>query len=210
MSLVIAVIMLKGGVAKTTVSVGLAEQATLDASTILIDCDPQGSSGRWGELAAGAGQPLRSTVVPMAAADLPQRINAITRGYAAVIIDGPPPGPGAVAIAAGAVSVADIVVVPTPAEYATLDRVPVTAKLAAEHGKPVLATLTMVRGGLAENAAARQALAGWGVRTAAAELPLRAEVQRCYGQPVTGTLARYSLDLLAEILDITQEVTTDA
>jgi chromosome partitioning protein len=210
MPLIVAVVLLKGGVAKSTVSVGLAEQTALGARTVLLDCDPQGSSMRWSQLAAESGQALRSTVVPMAAADLPRRIHTVTRGYAAVIIDGPPPGPGAAAIAGGAVSVADIVVAPTPAEYATLDRVPITAKLAAEHGKPILATLTMVRGGLTENDAARAALAGWGVRTATAELPLRAEVQRCYGQAVTGTLARYSLDLLSEILDITQEGNTNA
>jgi hypothetical protein len=79
--------------------------------------------------------------------------------------------------------------------------VPATFKQAAEHGKRALAVLTMVRTGLAEHQAARDALAGWGVTVAATECPLTVAVQRNYGQAVTGVLARFGLDLLAEILD---------
>jgi chromosome partitioning protein len=201
MALVICVLNLKGGVGKTTTAVALAEAASLGAPTILIDADPMGSAMRWSQLAAASGQALRSTVVPMPAADLPRRIGAAAGGYAAVIIDAPPPGPNALAIAEGAVTAAGLVIVPTPPEFAALDRVPATLKSAADAGTPALAVLTMVRAGLAEHEAARSALAQWGVQVAATECPLAVSVQRCYGMPVTGLLARFGLDLLAEILD---------
>jgi len=211
MALVICVLNLKGGVGKTTTAVALAESASLGARTMLIDADSMGSAYRWSQLAAEAGQPLRATVVPMPAADLPRRIRGVTGGYAALVIDAPPPGPDALAIASAAVESADLVVIPTPPEYAALDRVPATLKQATEHGKRSLAVLTMVRAGLAENEAARDALRSWGVAVAVTECPLTVAVQRNYGQAVTtGILARFGLDLLAEILDLTQEVTTDA
>jgi chromosome partitioning protein len=202
MALVICVLNLKGGVGKTTTAVSLAEAASLGAPTMLIDADSMGSAYRWSQLAAESGQALRSTVVPMPAADLPRRIATASGGYAAVIIDAPPPGPGALAIAGAAIEAADLVVIPTPPEYAALDRVPATFKQATEHGTPALAVLTMVRGHLAaERDAARDVLTGWGVKVAATECPLTASIQRNYGQAVTGPLARFGLDLLAEILD---------
>ncbi len=210
MALVICVLNLKGGVGKTTTAVALAEAASLGARTMLVDADSMGSAYRWSQLAAESGQGLRADVAPMPAADLPRRIGRDVAGYAAVIIDAPPPGPGALPIAAAAITAADLVVIPTPPEYAALDRVPATLKQAAEHGTPALAVLTMVRGHLtAERDAARDVLTGWGARVAATECPLTASVQRNYGQPVTGVLARFGLDLLAEILD-TMGVNDDA
>lgn len=213
MALVVCVLNLKGGVGKTTTAVALAESASLGARTMLIDADSMGSAYRWSQLAAESSQPLRCTVVPMPAADLPRRIRAATGGYTAVVIDSPPPGPDALAIATAAVESADLVVIPTPPEYAALDRVPATAKAAANLSKPVLGVLTMVRAGLPERDAAREALTSWGVTVATTECPLTVAIQRSYGQAVTGMLARFGLDLLAEILDITQptqEVTSDA
>jgi chromosome partitioning protein len=210
MALVICVLNLKGGVGKTTTAVALAEAASMGAPTILIDADSMGSAYRWSQLAAESGIPLRSTVVPMPAADLPRRVGRDVAGYAAVVIDAPPPGPNALAIASAAVQAADLVVIPTPPEYAALDRVPATFKSCTEHGKRALAVLTMVRAGLAEHQAARDALGAWGVAVADTECPLAVAVQRNYGQAVTaGTLARFGLDLLAEILDTTQGVTAN-
>jgi chromosome partitioning protein len=213
MALVVCVLNLKGGVGKTTTAVALAESASLGAPTLLVDADSMGSAYRWSQLAAQAGQPLRCTVAPMPADDLPRRIRGSMGGYAAVIIDAPPPGHDALAIARSAVETADIVVIPTPPEYAALDRVPATFKQATEHGKRTLAVLTMVRAGLAEHQAAKDALTSWGVAVAETECPLTVSVQRNYGQAVTGILARFGLELLSEILDMiqpTQEVTTDA
>ncbi len=200
MAFVITVALLKGGVGKTTTAVALAEAASLGAPVTLVDADPMGSAYRWSQLAAESGQPLRSAVVPMAAADLPRRIGPASRGAAVVVIDAPPPGPGAATIAGGAIGAADVVVMPTPPEFAALDRVPATAAQAAEHGTRALAVLTMVRAGLADRQAAVDALKGWGVAVAATELPLTVSVQRNYGQAVTGTLARFGIDLMSELI----------
>jgi len=204
MALVICVALLKGGVGKTTTAVALAEAASLGAPTMLIDADPMGSAYRWSQLAAESGQPLRSTIVPMPAADLPRRIATATRGAAVVVIDAPPPGPDAARSAGGAISVADVVVMPTPPEFAALDRVPATAREARDQGTPAIAVLTMVRAGLADREAALTALSGWGVPVAAAELPLTVSVQRNYGQPVTGVLARFGIDLMSELIEGTK------
>lgn len=200
-SLIVTCLHMKGGVGKTTTAMALAEAAAVGGPTLLVDSDRMGGAYRWSQLAAGNGQPLRADVVPMAAADLPRRLRSASAGYAAVIIDAPPPGERALEIARAAVESASLVVIPTPPEYAVLDRVPVTFKQTTDSGKRALAVLTMVRGGLLEHQAARDTLAGWGVAVASTECPLAVSVQRSYGQAITGTLARFGIDLLTEILD---------
>lgn len=198
MAYVISVSLLKGGVGKTTTAVALAEAASYGGRVTLVDADPMGSAYRWSMLAAESGRPLRSTVMPMADVDLSRRIGSAAAGADMVIIDAPPPG--ARAIGLSAIAAADYVVIPTPPEMAALDRVPATVEAAREHGKPARAVLTMVRAGLAERAGAVAALEAWGVPVFDTELPLTVTVQRNYGRAVTGVLAGFGFDLLAEIL----------
>jgi chromosome partitioning protein len=201
MSFVITVALLKGGVGKTTTAVALAEAAALSVPTVLVDSDPMGSAVRWSELAEAAGRPLRAQVIGIPAADLPRRIHASGRDAGVLVIDAPPPGPGAERIAGSAVMVADIVVMPVPPQLADLDRVQATMRVATTHGKPARAVLTQVRGGVGDRAEAVGLLNSWGVPVYDTELPLTVAVQRAYGQAVTGgPLLRFGVELMTEII----------
>jgi cellulose biosynthesis protein BcsQ len=124
-------------------------------------------------------------------------VRAASRRAAVVVIDTPPPG--ALHAAEMAVRAADRIVMPVPPKAADLDRVAATAQIANALGKPAAAVLTQVRGGIEDAVAARAVLHSWGVRVYGAYLPLTVQVQRCYGQPVTGPLLAFGISLLTEI-----------
>lgn len=199
MPLIISVVLLKGGVGKTTTAVALAEAASAGGPVVLVDADPMAAAVRWQVLADETERPLASTVMGMPAADLPRRISAIGRDAACIVIDAPPPG--ALHIARGAVQVADIVVMPVPPQLADLDRVHPTIAEAAMHKVPAHAVLTMTRTA-ADRDGAREMLGGLAVPVFDTELPLRVEVQRNYGRAPGGLLASYGADLLSEVLDV--------
>lgn len=200
MAFTISVALLKGGVGKSTTAIALAEAASYGGTVMVIDTDPMSGAYAWSQLAAQSGRPLRSTVVPMATEDLPRRIDRETFGADVVIIDAPPPG--ALRIVRSAIAVADYVVVPVPPETAALSRVPATVDIAREFGKPARAVLTMVRAGLpAERDQGMDLLRSWDVPVFKTELPLTVAVQRGFGWPVSGVLARYGFELMTEILE---------
>ena len=199
MTYVVACSLLKGGAAKTTTAVAIAEAAASSGRVTLVDCDAQGSAYDWSMLAAASGRPLQSTVIRMPkVTDLAHRLHSVSLGADLVVIDAPPPGD--LAMAHSVIAAANHVIIPVPPQRADLARVDPTAKIAREHGKPLRAVLTMVRGGLAERDQAVAALAGLGVPVFDTELPLTVSVQRNYGQPPYGVLARFGYQLMIEIL----------
>jgi chromosome partitioning protein len=198
MALTIVVELLKGGAGKTTVSVALAEAAagTGVGLVTLVDADPMGSSLRWSQLAEEDGRPLISTVVGLPSQDLSRRLGSVTHGSAIVVVDTPPPGN--LRIASSAIEVADVVVMPTPASMADLDRVPPTVDAVRKAGKPLYSVLTRVRNG-ADRDSAIDALKSWGVPPLDTELRLSVDVARNYGRPPAGILARFGRELLDEV-----------
>jgi chromosome partitioning protein len=206
MAYVICVILTKGGVSKTTTAVAIGEAATLGGGPVTdIDADPMGALMRWAKLAAAAGRPLRASVVGMPAQDIARRIHPVARESSVVVIDAPPPGPGAAAIAEAAIEVSNLVVMPIPPRPADMDRVRVTKELADKHGKPARAVLTQVRGGIGPERRKQQALEllrEWGVTVYKTQFPYSSAVEQSYGvYPMPSSpVMRYGMELMTEIL----------
>jgi len=200
MAFVISVVLLKGGVSKTTTALALGEAAALSMPVVLIDMDPMRSLARWSELAADAGRPLRCEVVSDPEPGMPGRLHAISGHARLVVID--TPGPGALDRSREAIGLADQVVMPVPPNLADLDRVHPTKQMADDYDIPARAVLTQVRGGIEDSAAAAVMLKSWGVPVYNTQLPLTVTVQRAYGKALTsGPLLRFGLDLMTEILN---------
>lgn len=107
----IAVATTKGGAAKTTTAMLLAEAAGRAGYTSrVIDLDPQGSATEWAEIAEQAGDPITRFDVTYAIKPvLKKALKASTQDW--VFIDTPP---GDSAVIDEAISLADFVIVPTP------------------------------------------------------------------------------------------------
>ncbi len=137
---IIAVLNQKGGSGKTTTSTNLAfalQQA--GSKVLLIDSDPQGSARDWNEANGGELIP----VVGMDRETLPADLKAIQSGYDFVVIDG---APQIAKLAAAAIKVADIVIIPVqPSPYdiwAAADLVElVKARQEVTDGQPLAAFL---------------------------------------------------------------------
>lgn len=147
---------LKGGVAKSTSAVYLAEGLARHGRTLLVDADPQGTVLTWSEL-AGDGFP---PVVSLPTRDLRRRLRELAKDYEHVVIDTAPGNP---AISRSAVLAADVVVIPTSPTLVDLDRLRPTLELLieVEEQQPfqVRILLTRVRAGTISGRTAREFLA---------------------------------------------------
>lgn len=168
----IAVIGLKGGVGKTTMTVMLS-QAAADAGEVVtvIDADPQGSATAW---ATNAGDDLAPTVIGQASAGLARTIDRLDAGSTVTVIDTPPhEAGGAGAITAAALAVADLAIVPVTPAALDLDRLAATVALATQAGVPAAVVINRARGGTRSRAEVVEALTASDLPVAGTVIPQR-------------------------------------
>jgi len=186
---------LKGGCAKTTLAVALAEAGAAKwGSALLVDADEQGSAMRWADL---AGSGFRAVTVALPTVDLGRRLSGLDAGrYPLVVVD---TGPGRADILRAALALADVAAFPLRPALADVDRLWRTAALAAAVPVPALAVLTFTRARTVALTAAREALKAGRVKVARVELPQREAVARSFGEPPNAELFGIGAGLLAEL-----------
>ena len=120
---------LKGGTTKTSTSMFLAAAFSRRGRTLLVDCDPQGSSLSWSEGAEADGGRLPFSVMGLPTRDVHRKLKGFEADYRHVVLDTPP---GDLAVVRSALLAADTALVAVQATAMDLDRVQPTIDLIAE------------------------------------------------------------------------------
>ena len=171
----IALVSQKGGSGKTTLAVALAVAHELAAGeAVVIDLDPQGSAGVWGDLRGDDLPPVVPAHPPRLARVLDTARNA---GASLAIIDMAPREAGG---AVEAARVADLVLVPCRPSAVDLAAIPASLDVSRLAGTTAAVVLNAVpaRGDLAAQAAA--AVEGFGAKLAPVMLGARVAHVRAF------------------------------
>lgn len=172
---VLSLVHTKGGVAKTTSSLFLATAAhQRGMDVVVIDADPQGSASEWAHDAAAADATLP---FPVRGAGKPL---TVPTGPELIIIDTPP---GTAHVIEDAITVADLVVVPSGASPLDVRRVWPTLQITAHRPTAVLLTAVDMRTRLADEV--RELLEGEGVPVVKTPILRREAIRRAYGTTPT-------------------------
>ncbi len=190
--MILSLVHTKGGVGKTTSSVFIACAAAAGGRAVtLLDADPQGSASSWADRAAAAGTPLPFPVVPVSAADLAATAARCPLG-GLVVIDTPP---GTASVIDAAIDAADLVLIPSGAAPADVDRVWPTLDLTTHRATAILLTGVDMRTALATAVPAH--LRGAGAPVLHAVVRRRQAILESFGR---------SPDRLWDYLDVWAEV----
>ena len=170
----LAVVNLKGGSGKTVSSFFLATVLSRRGRTLLVDCDPQGSTLSWAGAAEedGSGEPLPFAVMGLPVKDVHRRVRAFEGDYKHIVFDTPP---GELAIVRSALMAADVALIAVPPTPIDLDRVMPTLELVADvedlSGLSFSVLLTRVRRISREGRDTREAMAEMGLPLLEADIP---------------------------------------
>ena len=138
---ILAVISQKGGVGKTTIATALAVAAEADGKSVaLFDLDPQASACFWADRRRATGRGETPVVRDVNFNRLPHVLDAMREARAdLVILDCPPQQRD---IADAALSVADLVLIPTRAETLDIRAMTQTVRLSKQMDKRPSVVLT--------------------------------------------------------------------
>ena len=172
--MILALVNLKGGVAKTTSSLYLAAVYAQKGTTVLLDADPQGSASDWVATVEDSG-----TELPFDVKVVNQRtMSRAATDHEYVIIDTPPGNP---AIVDAAISAADLVLVPTDASPLDIQRVWPSVDAATRADKPVAVLMVRTRSNTLSLAASTEIFEEAGIAVIETRIPLREEIKVAYG-----------------------------
>jgi chromosome partitioning protein len=170
----LAIVNLKGGSGKTVSGFFLATVLSKRGRTLLVDCDPQGSTLSWAGAAEedGAGESLPFAVMGLPVKDVHRRVRAFECDYEHIIFDTPP---GELTIVRSALMAADVALIAVPPTPIDLDRVMPTLELVADvedmTGLIFHVLLTRVRRISREGPDTREAMAEMGLPLLEADIP---------------------------------------
>lgn len=197
----IVVANLKGGTGKTVSAFFLAAALTRYGKTLLVDCDPQGSTLSWAEGAEENGARLGFSVMGLPVKDVHRKLRNFESDYTHVVLDTPP---GEIAITRSALLAADTALLPVPPTAIDLDRVMATLELVAEveplNDLSFRVLLTRVRRISREARDARAVMEEMGLPVMATEVPQLSFYSDAFGEPLEDNLGEYE-QVATELLE---------
>jgi chromosome partitioning protein len=183
--MMVAVVNLKGGTAKSTSAMFLAAVLSRKGRTLLVDCDPQGSALTWAEDAEADGRELGFNVVSIPTRDVKKRVDRLAGDYEHVVLDTPPAELDIVRAALHAAEVALVAISPSDMD---INRFRPTLELVAEvesvTNLDYRVLLTMVRRISREGRVARAAMDALELPVLRAEIPFLGVYRSAFGETI--------------------------